>query len=234
MSCVRRTGALAAGLALLAGCSSLGVPSGGRTQGTTRSGGVETGPAGFAVPHLEVRSSGGTAETTYNYCGGLDAADCAVLALVEPAVQQCPTARDATPADFSCSPLRGDEAILIGFRVVRQGETRRVSIHRGDARSGLSLRYEAVDERGSWSSVDVCAEDVSGDGRTDLVVEYRNAGLPGEVLVEVVDLAVTPAQPPLLVTERLAVPAGRQGRGCVVADRLDADFAQRSLDLLRG
>lgn len=231
---IGRWGGAALVALVLVGCTNVGDLARNKTREDGPSGNptVEAASADFPVAHLRARTVNAARVTTFNYCGGLDVVDCAVLPLVSPAQNQCAVGVENPPVSLACRPLKGDEGLLLGWRVQRRaGGGRALSIHRGDAGQGLAEVFGADDANGGWSSVHVCTADISADGRTDVTIEYRSASVPGKVMVEVVDLSVLPPRAPLVAVEPLEVPDAREGQGCVTTGLLNADFQNRKLEV---
>lgn len=225
--------AVVAAALLLGGCTDIGDLAKNKTKPGGGAGNVETDAlsAEFPIAHLKTRTAAANRVGTSTYCSGLDVLDCALVPLVAPEENQCPTEIDKAPVSLRCRPLEGDEALMLGWRVLRRSSGgRALVIHRGDAAKGLAEVFGAEDANGGWSSVHVCTADISDDGRTDVTVEYRTAAAPGQVLVEVVDLSAQPPPAPLVVVKLMRIPDTVAGRGCLTTGLLSADFERRQLD----
>lgn len=231
---MRRVFAALVALLVVGACTDIGDLAQNKTRPDRAAGQTGSDVSSGESPgaQLRLRPVASPRVTTFNYCGGLDVVDCAVLPLVAPAENQCPVSGENPPASLGCRPLQGDEALMVGWRVMRDvNGARTLWIHRGDAAKGLAEIFVAQDAEGAWTSVQVCTGDISADGRTDVVVEYRIAALPGKVMVEAVDLSKLPAKPPLVRPEPLEVPTGLAGQGCLTAGLVRADFDQRNLEV---
>jgi len=99
----------------------------------------------------------------------------------------CNSANDAGWTVADCGALRAGDTVLV-WVIETKGEGRRALILREQTAGAWAVVLSAADDRGvTFTAVGVRGEDVSGDGRPDLVFGFHRRGADKVLAVDVVE-----------------------------------------------